>query len=229
MKRIFDVVCSGLALVALSPILVPIMILLRCTGEGEIFYRQQRIGRGGKPFGILKFATMLKNSPNMVGGDVTVGADPRVLPIGRVLRKTKVNELPQLLNILLGDMSVIGPRPLTQRVADLFPPEHWEALAHLRPGLSGIGSIVFRDEERLLDAAADRMEVYARVIAPYKAALELWYAQRQSLLLDLKLIALTLLAVVRPDLDLQRYLSGLPTPPAELERLRGSRPLAWAA
>jgi len=110
MQRFLDIVLSGLALLVLSPLLVPIAIVLKLTGEGEIFYVQKRIGLGGKPFGLLKFATMLKNSPNLGTGTVTVKGDPRVLPVGRFLRKTKLNELPQLINILRGDMSIIGPR-----------------------------------------------------------------------------------------------------------------------
>lgn len=220
MKRLFDVAASALAVAVLSPILVPVIFILRFTGEGEIFYRQERIGRGGKPFGILKFATMLKNSPNMTGGDITVGNDPRVLPFGRFLRKSKINELPQLFNVLLGDMSLIGPRPLTRRIVDMFPAGHWDAVAGLRPGLSGIGSIVFRDEERLLGASADRQKTYAEIIAPYKSALERWYAAHQSFALDLHLIVLTIAAILKPDLDASRYIRALPPPPAALTALR---------
>jgi lipopolysaccharide/colanic/teichoic acid biosynthesis glycosyltransferase len=100
MQRLFDIVFAAVALILLSPLLVPIAIILRLTGEGEIFFRQQRIGRFGRPFGLFKFATMLKNSPNMATGTVTVKADPRILPVGRFLRSTKINELPQILNRL---------------------------------------------------------------------------------------------------------------------------------
>ena len=220
MKRLFDLLASAVALILLSTALVPIIVALRLTGEGEVFYRQPRLGRRGKSFDILKFATMLKDSPNMVGGDITAGNDPRVLPLGRFLRKSKINELPQLFNVLSGDMSVIGYRPLTPRVAALFPPGHWQALAALRPGLSGIGSIVFRDEERLFHIAADRQTAYAEVIAPYKAALERWYAEHQSFLLDMKLIGLTILAVMITDFDVGSYLRGLPAPPPALLALR---------
>jgi len=220
MKRLFDIFASGLAIAILSPLLLAVIVILRFTGEGEIFYRQQRIGRGGRMFDILKFATMLKNSPNMAGGDITSGNDPRVLPVGRVLRKTKINELPQLFNIFNGDMSIIGPRPLTKRVAALFPAEQWAIINQLRPGLSGIGSIVFRDEERMLDSFDDRTKIYSEVIAPYKAALEIWYSQRQSFWLDLKLITLTVAAVFKPDLDVQRFFSDLPPPPPELMALK---------
>src|ERR1700733_4783522 len=181
MKRLFDIVASGLATLILSPLLVPLMVLLRLTGEGKIFYAQERVGRGGKPFAILKFATMLENSPNMVGGDITVDKDPRILPMGHFLRATKINELPQLFNVLRGDMSLIGPRPMTARVITLFPPAYAGVIASLRPGLSGIGSIVFRDEEALLRGVTDREKVYGEVIAPYKVALETWYKSRAGL------------------------------------------------
>ena len=121
MQRLLDILFSTSALIILSPLFVPIIVVLRLTGEGEIFFRQQRVGRGGVKFDLLKFATMLRNSPNMGTGTVTLKDDPRVLPVGRVLRTTKLNELPQLLNILLGDMSLIGPRPQTQRCFDAYP------------------------------------------------------------------------------------------------------------
>jgi lipopolysaccharide/colanic/teichoic acid biosynthesis glycosyltransferase len=222
MKRLFDFLAAAAATLVLSPLLIPVILVLRFTGEGEVFYRQERIGRGGKPFGILKFATMLKNSPNLAGGDITVGNDPRVLPFGRFLRKSKINELPQLFNVLLGDMAIIGPRPLTRRIADMFPAGHWETVGTLRPGLSGIGSIVFRDEERLFSVAADREKAYAEVVAPYKSALERWYAANQSFALDIKLIWLTVLAVLKPELDVSSFINGLPQPPQELLALRGA-------
>jgi len=206
LKRTLDVVAAAAALLVLSPLLLPIAALLRATGEGEVFYRQERVGRGGKRFRIYKFATMLKDSPNLMGGDITIDRDPRILPCGRFLRKTKINELPQLLNVLAGDMSIIGPRPLTPRVAALFPAHYWEEIAELRPGLSGAGSIVFRNEEYLLSRAGNREKVYAELVVPYKMALENWYRRNQSFALDLKLIALTVLAMLDRDLDVSRFL-----------------------
>lgn len=212
-KRIFDIVASGLAMLLLGPLLIPVCILLRLTGEGEIFYRQLRIGRYGKPFNILKFATMLRDSPNMAGGDITVGRDPRILPMGRFLRSTKINELPQLANVFMGDMSIIGPRPLTPRVAAMFPADHWKALGDVRPGLSGIGSVVFRDEEKLLAGAADRNAVYASDIVPYKAALERWYAAHQSLWVDIQLILMTIAAVLHVEVNPKNVFRDLPNKP----------------
>jgi lipopolysaccharide/colanic/teichoic acid biosynthesis glycosyltransferase len=124
---------------------------------------------------------MLKNSPAIGTGTVTIKNDPRILPIGHFLRKTKINELPQLLNILFGDMSVIGPRPQTQRCFDAFTATSQAAIVQVRPGLSGIGSIIFRDEENLLHGQADSVRFYDEVIAPYKGALEEWYVVHQGL------------------------------------------------
>ena len=220
MQRLLDILFSGVALLILAPLLVPIMILLRFTGEGEIFYVQQRIGRGGKTFGLLKFATMLKNSPNIGTGTVTLKNDPRVLPMGGFLRKTKINELPQLINILKGDMSIVGPRPQTQRCFDAFPKASQIEIMKVRPGLSGIGSIFFRDEEDLMHAARDPNRFYDEVIMPYKGALEEWYVRNASLSTYLLVIFVTAWVVIFPKSRIAwAVFSGLPVPPRELEEL----------
>ena len=217
MQRLLDIVFSGLALLLLSPLLVPIAIALRLTGEGEVFFIQQRVGRGGQPFGLYKFATMLKNSPNLGTGTVTVKNDPRVLPLGRFLRKTKINELPQLLNIFKGDMSIIGPRPQTQRCFDAFPARSQAEIIKVRPGLSGIGSIVFRDEEELMHASKEPERFYDEVIMPYKGALEEWYVAHQGLWTYLAAIFVTAWVVLFPASRLAwRVFPQLPAVPAEL-------------
>lgn len=198
MQRFLDIVLSSLALLLLSPLLIPIMIILRLTGEGEVFFRQQRVGRKGRMFGLYKFATMMKDSPNLGTGTVTVKGDPRILPVGRFLRKTKINELPQLLNILVGDMSVIGPRPQTLRCFDAFPDRSQDRIRSVRPGLSGIGSIVFRDEEEMMDAACDPEDFYDNVIMPFKGQLEEWYVDNRSVYLYVQLIVLTFRVVLFP-------------------------------
>lgn len=217
MQRLLDIVFSGLALLVLSPLLLPIMLVLRLTGEGEVFYVQQRVGRGGKPFGLYKFATMLKNSPSLGTGTVTVKGDPRVLPVGRVLRKTKLNELPQLLNILNGDMSIIGPRPQTRRCFDAFSARAQAEIIKVRPGLSGIGSIVFRDEEELMHASKEPEKFYDEVIMPYKGRLEEWYVANQGLRTYFAAIFVTAWVVLVPGSRLAwRVFPQLPAIPAEL-------------
>lgn len=218
MQRFFDVLFAGLALVCLAPLLLPVMLILRLTGEGEIFFKQQRVGRFGKPFGLLKFATMLKDSPNLGTGTITTKDDPRVLPFGKFLRKTKINELPQLINIFKGDMSVIGPRPQTQRCFDAFPKPSQEAIVRVRPGLSGIGSVVFRGEEEMLDTATDPNQLYDEVIMPYKGQLEEWYVEHQSLGLYFLLIFITVWVVIVPSSSVtRRVFKSLPQSPALLD------------
>jgi lipopolysaccharide/colanic/teichoic acid biosynthesis glycosyltransferase len=195
-KRFLDVVLSFLALVVLAPLLIPVIITLRLTGEGEIFYIQERVGRGGNSFGLYKFATMLKNSPNMGAGEITVQGDPRVLPIGKFLRKTKLNELPQLWNIFVGDMSVVGPRPMVINTYAYYPESARQKLNTIRPGLTGIGSIIFRDEERYLADRDEPMEFYREHIIPYKSDLELWFVENNSLWLYIKIIFVTAWVVV---------------------------------
>lgn len=218
MQRLFDVVFSGVALIALLPIFLPLMLLLRFTGEGEIFFLQDRIGQQGKYFKLYKFATMLKNSPNIGTGTVTLHNDPRVLPLGGFLRTTKINELPQLINIFKGDMSVIGPRPQTQRCFDAFPTQSQKEIIKVRPGLSGIGSIVFRNEEEMMRTNNDPDKFYDEIVMPYKGSLEEWYVANQNIRSYFSLIGLTVWVVLFPSSDLaQKIFKGLPTGPVELK------------
>lgn len=221
LQRIFDVFFSLIALVLISPLLIPIALLLRLTGENEIFYKQERLGRNANKFYLLKFATMLKDSPNLGSGTITLKHDPRILPLGRILRKTKINELPQLLNILRGDMSFIGPRPLTSETYSAYSIEVQQQISSVLPGLSGVGSIMFRDEESLLDSAGDSVQFYHKIIAPYKGALETWYVQNISVLNYFKLILLTILVVVFPRSRLIWWMfHDLPEPPEALRSLK---------
>ena len=217
MIRFFDVLFSGIALVVLAPLLLPIMLVLKLTGEGEIFFLQERVGQDRKLFKLFKFATMLKNSPSTGTGTVTMKGDPRVLPTGRFLRKTKINELPQLLNIFLGDMSVIGPRPQTPRCFDAFPIDSQEIIVQVKPGLSGIGPIVFRGEEDILDGHAGTLDFYDNVIAPYKGKVEAWYSDKQHLSVYFTLIFMTVWVVCFPKSDLiWTVFKSLPKPPDNL-------------
>ena len=217
MQRFFDIIFSGSALVLLSPLLLPLMFILRVTGEGEIFFPQSRVGRGGKHFKLYKFATMLKDSPNMGTGTVTVKNDPRVLPMGGFLRKTKINELPQLINIFNGDMSVIGPRPQTQRCFDAFPLLSQSEIIKVRPGLSGIGSIVFRNEEEMMHANNGPDKFYDEIVMPYKGKLEEWYVRNLSIGLYFQLILITIYVVLfTSGKTVWAVLKKLPDPPKSL-------------
>lgn len=218
MIRIFDIVLSLAALIILCPLLLPVALILRFTGEGEVFYIQERIGSDEQPFGLFKFATMLKNSPQIGTGTITVRNDPRVLPVGRILRKTKINELPQLLNVLIGDMSVIGPRPLTQNHFMHYAPEMRKTIGSVRPGLSGVGSIVFRDEERLLSDKEDPKNYYRTEIAPHKALLEVWFVENRDLWLYLKCIVLTIWVVINSSSNVaSAVFKDLPQPQGQLK------------
>ena len=216
--RILDILFSFSALAVLLPILVPVAVILRLTGEGHIFYVQERVGKNATKFGLVKFATMLEDSPNMKGGTITVENDPRVLPVGRVLRKTKINELPQLANILVGDMSVIGPRPLTENHYRMYPVKFRETISSVKPGLSGIGSIIFRDEERFLSVQQNPAHYYENEIAPYKAALEVWFVENKGITLYLKCIFITAWAVFRPNSTFaSKLFPGIPLPVGKLQ------------
>ena len=198
LKRLLDILISGTALIILAPLFLPIMVLLRLTGEGEIFYLQERVGYLGKNFKLIKFATMLKRSPSIGTGTVTTKNDPRVLPAGRFLRKTKINELPQIFNVLLRDISIVGPRPLTTETFSFYSNDIQKFILRNRPGLTGIGSVVFRDEESELHGTASTHEYVRNVVAPYKGALEVWYDRRKSLWVDLRIIMLTAIAICWP-------------------------------
>ena len=217
--RFFDIVFSALAMIVLFPFMIPIMIGLKLTGEHYIFYLQPRVGKGGKDFMVLKFATMLKDSPNLPGGVLTQKNDPRILPMGKFLRKTKINELPQLVNILIGQMSVVGPRPQARRHYELYSDAVKREIDKVPPGLSGIASIVFRDEEAILDLVqGDRDHFHDTVIAPYKGELEVWWVRHRTLANYFKIIILTIIVLFAPHSRLyQKWFKDLPTPPQELQ------------
>jgi lipopolysaccharide/colanic/teichoic acid biosynthesis glycosyltransferase len=214
-KRLFDISISGLALLVLAPLLIPIMIGLKLTGEGYVWYKQERIGFRNKPFLIWKFATMLKNSPNMSGGILTTKKDPRITPMGGFLRNSKINELPQLINIFKGDMSIVGPRPVMQVSFNVYPEDVQKVIYNVRPGLTGIGSIIFRDEEELITVVKNRDEdiwdFYSNKIYPFKGKLEHWYQANESLKTDMKIIIITALVIVNQESDIvYRWFKDLP-------------------
>jgi lipopolysaccharide/colanic/teichoic acid biosynthesis glycosyltransferase len=209
-KRLLDILISTIALLLLSPILIPIMIVLKLTGEHDIFYLQKRVGYKNQSFDICKFATMLKNSPNIGTGEITLRNDPRVLPLGGFLRKTKINELPQIFNVLKGDMSIVGPRPLMAVSFKLYDETVQQNIYNVKPGITGIGSIIFRDEEKLVSDAADPKEMYNKIF-PYKGQLELWYQKNTSTLTDIKIIFLTAWSIIFPENKLaSKFFKDLP-------------------
>tara|TARA_Y100001958_G_scaffold159984_1_gene164904 strand:+ start:24656 stop:25327 length:672 start_codon:yes stop_codon:yes gene_type:complete len=203
LKRSFDVLMSGIAILILSPLLIPIIIGLKLTGEGYVFYKQERIGYKNKPFLIWKFATMLKNSEKMPGGIMTIKNDPRITPMGGFLRKSKINELPQLFNIFFGHMSIVGPRPVMKISFESYPKEIQNVIYNVKPGLTGIGSIIFRDEERLITEikknGGDVWKFYKGKIYPFKGELEVWYQKNKSFFLDISLIFLTIWVILFPN------------------------------
>jgi len=199
-KRLFDILFSFMAILVLLPVFIPVIVLLLLTGEHEVFFRQERVGYKNKIFRIWKFATMLKNSPNMGHGDVTVRKDPRITPVGRFLRQSKINELPQVINILTGEMSFVGPRPLMKVGFDRYSDEMKTKVYNVHPGLTGIGSIVFRDEELIItNSKLPPHECYRDVILPYKGALELWYQSHQHFYTDFMILFLTAWYIVFPN------------------------------
>ena len=218
-KRFFDFLVSFIVLILLSPLLIPISIGLKLTGEGYIFYLQKRVGFKNNIFNIYKFATMLKDSPNMAGGIITTKKDPRITPMGGFLRKSKINELPQLFNVVCGYMSLIGPRPQTLRCFQAFPKNLQDQIVSVRPGLSGIGSIFFRNEELMLTEIDNADEFYDSIIMPYKGKLEVWYVRNNTILLYFILIFATIYATFTGKMLFRnKFLSALPANPKELNK-----------
>jgi lipopolysaccharide/colanic/teichoic acid biosynthesis glycosyltransferase len=215
LKRTFDILTSGIAILILSPLLIPIIIGLKLTGEGYVFYKQERVGYKNRPFLIWKFATMLKNSSKMPGGIMTTKKDPRITPMGGFLRKSKINELPQLFNIFFGQMSVVGPRPVMKISFEAYPSKIQEVIYNVKPGLTGIGSIIFRDEEELItevkNNGGDLWDFYKGKIYPFKGELEMWYQDHNFFFLDLQLIFLTAWVIMIPDSKLyEKWFKDLP-------------------
>lgn len=197
-KRIFDLVVSFTAIVLLSPLFLVIMIVLKRTGEKQVFFDQPRVGLNQKQFHVRKFVTMHLGSENI--STITERHDSRVLPFGKFLRLTKINELPQLFNVFRGQMSIVGPRPLSPEGFDCYP-EHIRSRIYIgvTPGLTGVGSVLFRNEEKIMHfIKKDKVSAYKQDIMPVKGAAEIWYGDNRSFWLDIKLIALTILSIVFP-------------------------------
>jgi lipopolysaccharide/colanic/teichoic acid biosynthesis glycosyltransferase len=194
-KRLFDLIAASVGLLLLSPLFVGVAIAIRRSSPGPVFFRQVRVGLHGEPFSMLKFRTMRPDAER-VGGQLTVGADPRITPIGHTLRRYKLDEFPQLINVVLGDMSLVGPRPEVPRYVALYDDRQRRVL-DVRPGITDPASIAYRDENALLANAEDPEATYVHEVMPAKLEINLAYLERRSLLRDIGVILQTLAAVVR--------------------------------
>lgn len=195
LKRGFDIVASLTGLVILSPVLIILWVLVASTSPGGALFKQVRVGRNGKEFALLKFRTMRPGSETR--GQLTIGGgDPRVTPVGRVLRKTKMDELPQLFHVLMGDMSIVGPRPEVPRYVALYTAEQ-RAVLGVRPGITSAASVLYMDESELLARSAEPERTYTEEVMPAKLSLDLHYVRNMGLVKDLQIIARTLLGLFR--------------------------------
>ncbi|MFK7734975.1 MAG: sugar transferase [Pirellulaceae bacterium] len=220
-KRLLDLIVSGLILLLLSPLLVVVIVILKLTGEKEAFYFQPRVGFRGKLIKVTKFVTMVKDAPNLGTGDITLKNDPRVLPVGKFLRKTKLNEVPQFWDAFVGKLSLVGWRPLMPEGFADYPQQVQETIVNVKPGLTGIGSLIFRDEEAIIARAEeegrDLRACYREDIMPYKGAVEVWYVNNRGLWTDLKIMVGTAIAVLRPGwTGFFSWFPGLPTPQSQI-------------
>ena len=190
MKRAFDIIVSFLGLLLLSPLLFLVALVIKLDSPGPVFFRQERMGKGFRPFRICKFRTMIYD-PTSTGRPITAGQDSRITHIGNFLRKTKIDELPQLINVLRGEMSLVGPRPEVRKFVELFRREY-EDILKIRPGITDVASIKYDDEAEILGHATDPEEEYVRRVLPDKIKLARDYVGRSSFLTDLRLILRTL-------------------------------------
>lgn len=196
LKRWFDLLASGLGLIALSPLLMLIALLIKLDSKGPVFFRQERVGRFGKVFRIHKFRTMITDAERK-GLQITVGADARITRVGGTLRKYKLDELPQLFDVFLGDMSIVGPRPEVPRYVAFYPEEMKDVVLSVRPGITDWASIEYKDENRILGLAEDPHRAYVEQVLPVKLEYYINYVRRRTFWGDLKIILATLVAIVR--------------------------------
>lgn len=194
-KRLLDVVVSAVGLVVLAPFFLLFALIIKINSPGPVFYLQERVGKGGGLFRLFKFRTMRVDADKATA--ITVGKrDPRITTVGFYLRKFKIDELPQLINVLIGEMSLVGPRPELKRFVDQYQGEHRRVIA-IKPGITDFASIEFRNENELLEGKPDPVEYYVREILPRKLALNLEYIAKRSFWLDLKIIFLTIIYIFR--------------------------------
>ena len=196
LKRILDCSCAAIGLTALAPVFVVIAIVIRTDSPGAVFYRQVRVGRGGKPFRIWKFRTMAEHQ-QPGSPQITAAGDSRITRVGAVLRRYKLDELPQLINVLVGEMSLVGPRPEVPRYVALYPPDLREIVLSVRPGITDLASISFRNESEILACSEDPEHEYIEVVLPRKLALSAEYVKTQTIASDFSLVCQTLVQVFR--------------------------------
>jgi len=194
-KRLFDIVIAAPALLLLSPLLLGLALWIKWDSPGPAFFRQQRVGRHGRLFDIIKFRTMVIDAPKQ-GAAITIGEDKRITRSGRFIRHYKFDELPQLLNVVKGDMSLVGPRPEVPQYVALWPHEARQQILSLAPGITDFAAIEFRDESSLLAQAQDPLKTYVEEITPIKLGYYQRYVQERSLLMDIRILFLTLKAIV---------------------------------
>lgn len=190
LKRVVDVLGSALGLLVLWPLLAAIAIAIKLDSPGPAFFRQERIGKGGEPFRIFKFRSMV-DAAAKTGTEITIRADPRITRVGAFLRRSKLDELPQLINVLLGDMSLVGPRPEVPAFMKLYTPQQRAIILSLRPGMTDYAAILFRDESSLLDGRDDPIKIYQREIMPVKFAYYERYSRDVGVINDVRIIAAT--------------------------------------
>lgn len=195
LKRLFDMAASGIGLLLLAPLLLALAVWIKCDSAGPVFFLQERVGLHGKLFRIIKFRSMRQNNS---GPQITVGADARITRSGRFIRAYKLDELPQLINVLLGDMSLVGPRPEVPRYVALYPADVREEVLSVRPGMTDLASVQYRSESDLLAASSDPELTYTTVILPAKLALYQQYVRQRSLWLDVRIIGMTLGILFKP-------------------------------
>ncbi len=227
-KRMFDVTVSGLALIVLSPLFLIVAVAVKLDSPGPVFFRQTRVGRGGQTFRIFKFRSMIDGAAK-VGPALTVRADPRITRLGALLRELKIDELPQLINVLAGSMSFVGPRPEVPEYMDLYTSEQRRIILSMRPGITDYAAILFRDEARILGAQSDPADVYRHRIMPVKFALYERYSREIGMLNDLRIILATLTLLYSSKtmawFDLEQELSRVAVPETAGCKSSGDKPI----
>ena len=218
LKRLFDLVLAIILLLFFSPLFIIVIIILSITGEGEIFYKQERVGFKNKKFNIIKFATMYKNSELIGDKDITQRGDSRITPFGRMLRQTKINEIPQLINVINGTMSFVGPRPLMLSGFNRYSDDIKKVIYNIKPGITSLGSIFFRDEELVVTKSKlEASKCHGEIILPFKGKLEVWYQLNMSFYSDLKILLLTLMILLFNNIEyLYKFFPNAPRPTSEL-------------